>query len=124
MSAAVYGGSPYTVVLFARFGCGACERAKPLLSSLAKDIAGRPGVRFVMVTGTASRTENLAYARELGLAEAAVVSITLTDLRLRQVPTLLLVDRQGVVRYAQEGALPSSAGSELIQVLTALPHAP
>jgi hypothetical protein len=103
----VYEASSYTVVLFAESNCGVCQRVTPWLSRVLDQFRQRPGMHLVMVTADGHMTDELQYAEHLGLEKGSVVPLDLRSLHVRLVPTLVVVDRRGMVRYSQEGA-PSS----------------
>jgi thiol-disulfide isomerase/thioredoxin len=116
----VYDASPYTVVLFARSTCVFCQRARPLFAKLAADVAEDPSVRMVMVSSPSGRTGDLEYARSVGLDESRIVVLDPRSLRLKTVPTLVLVDRQGQVRYSHEGMPTAADLEELLRTTTVL----
>jgi hypothetical protein len=64
----------------------------------------------------------LAFARGLGLVDGQVAPVDLRTLRLRRVPTIVLVDRHGAIHYALEGAVPASDQEDVIKRLISLTH--
>ena len=115
----VYRATPITVVLFARSNCAACEAAAPLYHSLAAMIAGRSNARMVLSSpvSTAAMGAEVDYARTVGLDANAVVPWDARKPRVRNVPTLVVVDRSGRVLASWEGA-PRAADQP--HVLTAI----
>ena len=99
--AAWYSSTPRTLVLFARASCAACEKAHPFLKSLVADLSGRAGA--VMVHPSVSEHEDRSYAQSLGIPDANVHIVT-ANLRVRATPTLVLVNQQGAILAAWEGA--------------------
>jgi len=101
---AVYESSQYTVVVFARSGCGVCQQMKPWLSDLAERVQQRASSRVVMVVGAGQLKDEIAFAGEIGLGRERVVPLTPGPIKVQVVPTVVLVDRQGRVLFVQEGA--------------------
>jgi thiol-disulfide isomerase/thioredoxin len=118
--ATVYESSPYTVVLFARSSCGACKSAKPLFKKLVANIERRSSARVVMIAPMANRQDEVTYAKELGLDETQLLQLDLKDLRLRRVPTVVLLDQRGIVRYTREGAPLAADQEEFLQGIASL----
>jgi hypothetical protein len=96
--------TPYTLILFARSTCAACERSKPLHQRLITDNASRADLRVMLATPDPLARE-LDYGRALGLADARVIHIETPTVKVKTVPTLLLVNRYGVVVATREGVL-------------------
>jgi thiol-disulfide isomerase/thioredoxin len=117
---AVYGADPYTVVLFARSTCAFCQRAKPLFTKLVADLAESHSARMVMVSSPSGGTGDVDYAKSVGLEADQLVVLDPVSLRLKTVPTLVLVDRQGQVRYSHEGMPTAADLEELLRTTTVL----
>jgi hypothetical protein len=115
----LYGSSPYTVVLFARSDCGVCQRIKPWLSETIAAVEGQTPAKVMMVATNSRLDEEVFYAREIGLGPERVVQLASTTLKVRQVPTLVLVDRRGTVQYSVDGA-PNISTADLISRITTL----
>ena len=116
--ASVYEATPLTVVIFARDTCAACQRSQVLFAKATADLAAEPSVHVVMMTTAPNRSGDLDYARAIGLDEHRLIPLDATHLRLKLVPTLVLVDRYGEVRYSHEG-VPSPADiHELVRIAT------
>jgi hypothetical protein len=97
-----YERARYTVILFGRASCAACQRAAPALGRLfAVLVQSEVGVR--VVAPKASSNEQLSYVRSLGLEDADFLPAEMRTLRVRSVPTALLVDREGLIREVAEG---------------------
>lgn len=119
--ASVYSTSVRTVLLFARYNCQGCQRAKPFLAAVVKGAVRSPDTRVVLVTEPAHHDAEVAYGREIGLDDSDVVGLDLTKLRLHRVPTIVLVDGHGVVQYAFEGTpAPDAQDPVLTRVLSAV----
>ena len=98
-----YQSSEYTLVLFARASCGACEKAQPYLQQLVEFLGGR--ARVVVGGGADTRDQDAAFATSIGVP-AADFKATPAGLRVRSTPTLVLVDRKGAILASWEGVGP------------------
>jgi len=117
LPATVYSEGELTLVLIARSSCGASQTGRPFFAQLIARASRVAGIRAVMVSGRNARDDEDRYARAVGLNEAALVRMELSHLRVKEVPTVLLVDRMGRIRYVQSG-LPDNA--QQINLLRAL----
>jgi hypothetical protein len=107
--ARVYESSPYTVIVFARSNCPVCQRVKPWLAQMTASVQRQTAARVVMVATNAGLDEEVAFGREIGLGQEQVVLLPSQALRVKLVPTVVLVDRRGEVLYSVEGAPESPA---------------
>ena len=112
-----YSSSSYTLVVFARASCGACQTAKPFLKQVVADL----GSRSAIVLGTTGKEpkEELGYGQSIGLADSSV-KIAPAGLRVRATPTLVLVNGQGQVLAAWEGVGPDKQQQQIKQALNSL----
>jgi len=117
--ASLFQQAPHTLAIFFRSDCGACARIKPFLVRLAARDDGA-AVRVVAVTGAGNRADALAFAKQIGLGESGLVMMDLGSLRLRRVPTVVLMDRSGVIQAALEGIPSSQEEEKLLRMVTSL----
>ncbi len=117
LDAAVYTRAAHTVILFARSNCGACEAAMPFHQSLVTLIAAHPTARIVLVSPI-DRTRELPYAHALGLGDDALVPWPTPAPRVQAAPTIVLVDRTGLILGAWEGASTDAARQEITAAIT------
>jgi hypothetical protein len=110
-----YQGAPYTLLLFARASCSACQNAQPFFKRLVNDIGAT--IRIVLVTSAGEADEDATYARGLGL-EANSIRTAVPGLGVRVTPTLVLVDRQGTILDAWEGVGPADKQTAIAQAIT------
>ena len=110
-----YQGAPYTLLLFARASCTACQSAEPFFKRLIHDIGST--IRVVLVTSAGEADQDAKYARDLGLASQAIRTAT-PGLKVRVTPTLVLVDRQGTVVETWEGVGPPDKQTQIAESLT------
>lgn len=116
LPATIHESSPLTLLLFTRAGCGACQAAKPAFASLVGGLRDRASIRTLMIVRQGSEPEEREYLRAIGLDEDRLVGVDFRNLRLRRVPTIVLVDRRGEVQYALEGAPTALNQEELLQI--------
>ncbi|HYN08841.1 MAG TPA: conjugal transfer protein TraF [Vicinamibacterales bacterium] len=110
-----YQAAPYTLLLFARASCSACQTAQPFFKRLIDDIGAT--VRVVLITSAGEADEDAQYARGLGL-QAQSIRTAIPGLGVRVTPTLVLVDRQGTILNAWEGVGPVEKQTEIADALT------
>jgi hypothetical protein len=118
----LYDATPFTLLLFARSSCPACERAKPAFAQVTAALRDRASVRVRMVVDDGQQAGERAYLRDVGLAEDRLAAVDFRTLRLRRVPTAVLVDRDGRVLYTHEGepsALDAAALLRMVSVADA-----
>ncbi len=96
-----YSASPRTLVVFAREACGACQKAQPFLKSLVSGLDDHATV--VMAHPAASAANDALFAKAIGIADDRLHAVT-AGLRVKATPTIVLVDRQGAILAAWEGA--------------------
>jgi hypothetical protein len=116
----IHESSPWTVLLFTRAGCGACQTAKPAFASMIDGLRDKSSVRALMVVREGSEAEERDYLRAIGLGDDRLIGVDFRNLRLRRVPTMLLVDRRGEVRYSVEGAPTLLDQAEMIRLTRSL----
>jgi peroxiredoxin len=109
-----YQNAPYTMVLFARANCGACQNAQPFFKQLANGLKGRAAV--ILAGSEQDREEDSEYARALGLKDPAI-RITPAGLKVRLTPTLVLINRRGEILGAWEGVGPVEQQSTIAKAI-------
>jgi hypothetical protein len=90
----------FTLVLFARSSCAACQAAQPFLRHLVANLKGRTAV--VLVTTGKEPQADTRFAQGLGI-QASEVKVAPENLRVRATPTLVLVNNRGRVLGSWEG---------------------
>jgi hypothetical protein len=96
--------APQTLVLFVSGTCGATLRSASMLGGVAARLKDSQ-TRVVIFSPAERQADQALLARRMGVDRAALVPMDLTHYRVRIVPSAVLVDQQGRVRFAQEGAL-------------------
>jgi hypothetical protein len=103
LPATLYAGAPRTLLVIARSSCGGCQAAKPWLRDLVDEARRAGPVRVALLVEKPEPAEH-AFAREIGVAPEDVVAVELTRFKVRRVPTILLVDGGGAIRFSHEDA--------------------
>ncbi len=96
-----YASSSHTLIVFARASCSACERAQPFLKDVVAHMGGHGSA--VMAHPPGAPEDDQQFGRSLGVADDHIF-MTTPGLRVRATPTMVLVDREGRVIGAWEGA--------------------
>jgi len=114
LPAGLYSTNDRTLVVFASGTCSACLKSARALSGLIADFRDS-GTRVLIVTPTTMVVDQESFIRGLGVAPSQHVSMDTSGLRLKIVPTTVLIDRLGKVLYAREG-LVDDAGRQAIRL--------
>jgi hypothetical protein len=105
----------FTVVYFATTTCGACLRGKDALLELSRTIEGRPeDIAVVFVAPTSDRDAGRGFGAAVGVDPTRHFFLDLAKLRLKKVPTILLLNQSGHVVFAQEHAPDSSTQAAVV----------
>jgi len=99
-----YEASPYTLLVFARASCGACQQAQPFFKQLTSGLKGRASV--LMVGSDLDRENDAAYGRAIGLKDASI-QVAPDGLKVRVTPTVVLINKRGEILGAWEGVGPA-----------------
>jgi len=111
-----------TVVIFISGACAACQQSAPFHRALRS--SGRAAGLRVVTALTAANDDPAGYAANESLSEHDVVRFDATGSRLRVVPTILIIDRNGVVVEKKEGVLPEAGQHALIDKVKDLVRSP
>jgi len=112
--AIVYSTTDRTLVVFASGTCSACLKSAQALSGLFTDFRDSP-TRVVLVTPATMAADQEAFVQGLGVPASQHLTMNTSGLRLKVVPTTVLVDRLGTVLYAREGLI-DDAGRQAIRL--------
>ncbi len=99
---AVYQSAARTLLLFARSDCAACQRSE-LFHQSAIAAAATVGTGVAMMSPTSHPASEAPYAARLGVAPEQVHVIAPGSIKLRTVPTLMLVDAAGRIQHVWFG---------------------
>jgi hypothetical protein len=103
----IFNGTDRTVVVFASGFCGACLRSRPALAELVSGFraASSTPVRMVLITPTMLRVDQDAYAKAIGADADDYLPLDTSSLRIKLVPTVVVVDRTGRILFVREGVV-------------------
>ena len=101
-----YEGAAQTLIVFARADCGACVTAKPFFKSLVNRVQATGNARVVLGGVSAEGLPDAAYAKAIGLDAEMARTTKPKQLRLKSVPTLVLVSADGHIRGAWDSLGP------------------
>ena len=91
-----------TVIIFARSSCASCQQMKPARARLTAALATSPSVAVAILAPDADPDGERQFARDIGRADALWL-VEINRLRVTVVPTVLVVDREGIVRFVRTG---------------------
>jgi hypothetical protein len=117
---ALYQHAPLTLLLFVRSNCPACQTAKGPATRTAAELRRR-GIPTLVIAGGQQPEGESEYVRSLALDASQLVTLDLTKLRVQVVPTFVLVNNSGEVRYTKQGV--PSALDEAALIRAADPNA-
>jgi hypothetical protein len=101
----LYNGGDRTLLMFAHGNCAAAVKAQPQLRQLVAAFIAQTGGRVVLIVPNEQEqaADNVAFAAAVGVELGALYSADFRSLRLRVVPTAVMLDRTGRVLLSQEG---------------------
>ena len=111
--------APYTLVIFARSTCAACEKAAPYLKGLTASLRGRAAVVYASA-GVSLERAAWTWDSPMPIACAYFTSAAPDGLKVRVTPTLVLVNQHGEVLTSFEGVGPGSKQAVITQTLDGL----
>jgi hypothetical protein len=115
-----YNASPFTVVVFSRSTCDACQQSKPFHKTLVALTTTNANTRLVLSTPLNAR-EEAAYAGELGLEPSAVRPwLAGKKPRVHVVPTVVLVNARGDILGSWESLASDAAEHEIVSTITSI----
>lgn len=97
-----------TYVLALNKDCVFCKVSAPLYRRLVEESARREGVRVIAVLPH-SAGENAEYLGGLGIRPAEVRDVRFEALGITNTPTIMLVNRSGVVTHMWVGRIPKNS---------------
>ena len=111
----LYKSADVTAVFFLRSNCAACQQAADEVRRLVLQLRQR-GRPVLMVTPRSLSIDQFAFGAELGFSPDQIVKADLRQLRLRRVPSFVVVDGRGTILHVTSGRIPSDI-SELGPVI-------
>ena len=98
----LYARTDRTLIVFVRASCDVCQTEAPELRSVVHRLEALPeSVPTAIVTGSIDTDADREFARSF--KNATHEHIAFDTLKVRTVPTMVLVDRRGRILFAQEG---------------------
>ncbi len=111
---ALYEHADFTVLIFATTHCAACQRALPFHRELSQ-VANSDARLRAHVLLTSAGDDASTTAETLGIAADRVTMFDPKGTKLHHVPTILVVDRRGIVRAMKEGVLSAEEQHALME---------
>ncbi|MCC7043405.1 MAG: hypothetical protein IT183_06060 [Acidobacteria bacterium] len=111
-------GTGGTLLVFLRSDCAASQANAGLLAGIQSDIPSN--ISVVAVVPARSGDEEIAFAARAGFDRGRIRTADFESLRLRVVPTLLLLDREGIVQLERIGTPQTTGQAELASELSRL----
>lgn len=105
-----------TILVALGTDCKYCTESAPFYRRIVQGLADQANVRFIAVF---SKKESGAeeYLKELGVSVSEFRYVSLASLGIRKVPTLAILDRNGIVTDMWVAKLPPRIESEIMQKL-------
>ena len=105
-----------TLVMALQKGCKYCEDSSSFYRRLHTERSGSLPRMLAVIPG--NKTEIASYLSQQGILVDDVVNASLPEIKVLYTPTLLLVDRSGMVTDVWVGKLNASEESEVIRRLS------
>ena len=96
----LFSGAERTLLVFVRESCAVCQAEAPNIARVASSLKAQ-AVPTVVLTGSSEAKAEQLFAGQFGNVRHE--HLAFSTLRVKTVPTLVLVDRQGTVLFSQEG---------------------
>lgn len=113
LSGVAWGTGPQTLVLALNQTCNYCTASGPFYRRINKEVPDANLIAMLPHPVEESKT----YLASLGVSVRQIVQADFDSLNVRGTPTLLLVDREGVVRTIWRGQLDDSRQAQVIAAL-------
>lgn len=108
-------GNGTTLVLALAPGCDSCSESAPFYRRLSADLATRPVHMTAVLPGSVD--EGREYLRSLSVEIGDVRQGSFRSLKINGTPTLILVDREGMVRNVWLGRFPPDKEQAVIDTI-------
>lgn len=115
--ASVYQSSNRTLLLFARSDCAACQRSESFHQSVIA-AAAAADTAVALMSPTVDTASEVSYAARLGVPVDHVHAIAPGSIKLRTVPTLMLVDATGRIQHVWFGATDAAEEALILDAVT------
>ena len=111
--------SEQTLLIAVQKDCSYCTESARFYRDIIQGLSGRTDLRVVAIYPD-NHSEGENYLNQLGLTVSESKEVSLLSLGIKEVPTLVLVDKNGVVRNVWIGQLPAKKEAEVIAELRLL----
>jgi len=106
-----------TLVVAIQEGCHYCSESLPFYKAVTSRLQGRKDIRTLVVMPN-DLGESKAYLARAQVIATEVRQLPLPNIKVSGTPTLLLVDRKGIIRSLWIGKLSSHGEQEVIKALS------
>ena len=113
-----YEDSRLTVVVFGTYRCGATMRSVPYLKAVSTALRSLGDARMALVPPQDVSVHDLDFATSIGIDRQEVYSGLPMIFQVPVSPTVLVVDRRGVIQFLREGELDSQSMALLLGRVT------
>lgn len=105
-----------TLLLILSQGCGFCTESAPFYQRLTRELKSRAGIQVVAVLPQ-SLSNSQQYLNDLNVSVAEIRQAQLDTIGVSGTPTLVLVDKAGLVKEAWVGKLTDDKETEVLSRL-------
>jgi thiol-disulfide isomerase/thioredoxin len=107
-----------TVIVFARSTCGACQASRPTLAKVVDLAKNRPHVAAELLAVAGLAESEFLLADTLGIPRENVRTFDrIESMKLKFVPSVLVVNDAGSILYAYQGAPPPEELPKIAAIL-------
>jgi hypothetical protein len=110
------GNARRRIFLFSRSSCKACQASKPVMATMVAELKRFRDVAVLVVTPLADVEAEIDFAADIGVNRSGVLPTTMSELRLRYVPGVVVADADGRVLFAKEGLLTEEDRLHVIRI--------
>lgn len=112
----VWGSNEQSLLLVLSTRCHFCSESAPFYQRVAKMAQERGKIRLIAAFPQ-DTTEAKKYLQDLKLPVNRVIQVQLNTIGVRGTPTLILVDKKGMIKNTWIGRLPPAKESEVLGLL-------
>jgi hypothetical protein len=106
--------APRTAIVFLHSSCRYCAASMGFYKTLVTSEAHRRGKFQFVVAGMEDEATLTKFVNDFQLTPDKIVSVPRIDPRVRATPTLLVVDRRGVVQQSWVGQQPQNGERDIV----------
>jgi hypothetical protein len=113
----VFSDAPTTLLVFARSTCAACQSSADFHAQVVA-LARQAGHAAVLLTPSDDGDAEAAYGERLGVGRGQVHHFAPGSIKLRAVPTLMLVDTTGLIHHVWFGIADDPTKAAILQAVS------